>query len=68
MMLSLECFELLLGVTTSGVWEVNGMAYLDVVGEGDVLDFGTAIDTRKSLFSENYDEQMKTHSRVSHFS
>ena len=34
----LRLLELLLGVTASSVWEVDRMADLDVVGEGDVLD------------------------------
>jgi hypothetical protein len=42
----LGLFELLLGVTTCGVGEIDGVADLDVVGEGDVLDF----DTVKTLF------------------
>ena len=33
--------ELLLGITAGGVREVDSMADLDVVGEGDVLDFDT---------------------------
>ena len=37
----LRLLELLLRVTASGVGEVDGMADLDVVGEGDVLDFNT---------------------------
>ena len=37
----LGLLELLLGVTTSGVGEVDSMADLNVVGKGDVLDLDT---------------------------
>ena len=37
----LSLLELLLGVTAGSVWKVDGMADLDVVGEGDVLDLNT---------------------------
>ena len=40
----LRLLELLLGVTTSRVGEVDGMADLDVIGEGDVLDFDTRVN------------------------
>lgn len=38
----LSLLELLLGITTSGVGEIYGMADLDVVGKGDVLHLDTA--------------------------
>ena len=38
----LGLLELLLGITASGVGEVDGVADLDVVGERDVLDFDTS--------------------------
>lgn len=37
----LSLLELLLGVTTSSVGKVDGMADLDIVGEGDILDLNT---------------------------
>lgn len=37
----LRLFELLLGVSSSGMWEVDGMANLDVIGQGDILYFNT---------------------------
>jgi hypothetical protein len=37
----LSLLELLLGVTTSGVREVDGMADLNVIGQGDILHFDT---------------------------
>lgn len=40
----LRLLELLLGITAGGVGEVYGVADLDVVGEGDVLDLDTAIE------------------------
>lgn len=40
--------ELLLGVTTSGVGNVDGMLNVDVVNKGDVLDLN-AISTDKTL-------------------
>ena len=39
----LGLLELLLGVTTSGVGEVDGMMYLYVVVEGDILYFDSEI-------------------------
>ena len=37
----LRLLELLLRITAGSVGEVDGVADLDVVGEGDVLDFDT---------------------------
>ena len=42
----LSLLELLLGITASGVGEVNGMADLDVICEGDILHLNTVIKTR----------------------
>ena len=42
----LRLLELLLGITAGGVGEVDGVADLDVVGEGDVLNLDTK-DTNK---------------------
>ncbi len=39
----LRLFELLLGVSSSSVWEVDGMANLDVIGQGDVLHLNTTL-------------------------
>ena len=36
-------FELLLGISASGMWAVDSMADLDVIGKGDVLDFDTIV-------------------------
>jgi len=43
--------ELLLGIATSGMGEVDGMANLDVVSQGDILDFDTnkAVNKHASL-------------------
>jgi hypothetical protein len=38
----LGLLKLPLRVTASSVWEVDGMANLDVIGEGDILDLNTA--------------------------
>jgi hypothetical protein len=35
----LSLLELLLGITSGGVWKVNGMADLDVILKGDVFYF-----------------------------
>ena len=43
----LSLLELLLGITASGVGEVDGVADLDVVGQGDVLD----LDTRELRYT-----------------
>ena len=37
----LRLLELLLGVTASSVGEVDGMADLDVIGQGDILNLNT---------------------------
>ena len=37
----LSLLELLLGVTASSVGEVDGMADLDVIGQGDILNLNT---------------------------
>ena len=42
----LRLLELLLGITASGVGEVDSVASLDVVGQGDVLDLN-------AMFSES---------------
>ena len=47
----LRLLELLLGVTASGVGEVYRMTDLDVIGEGDVLDFDT-IEYKQSKMHE----------------
>ena len=37
----LSLFELLLGISASSVGEVDGMADLDVIGQGDILNLNT---------------------------
>ena len=52
----LRLLELLLRVTASGVGEVDGMADLDVVGQGDVLDLNTVeqTDLDKYLYAQSF--------------
>ena len=45
----LRLLELLLGITTGGGGEVDGVADLDVVREGDVLDFDSVGEVRSIL-------------------
>lgn len=47
----LGLFELLLGVTTSSMREINGMVDLDIVVEGDILYFDSG-----TRFSAVYDK------------
>ena len=61
----LSLLELLLGITAGGVGEVDGVADLDVVGEGNVLDLDTfvaCIISPRSIRAPEWD----THSWVSH--
>ena len=63
----LSLLELLLGVTTGSVWKVDGMADLDVVGEGDVLDFDTFVGPIDISSRRRHTEpDSDTHSWVSH--
>ena len=47
----LRLLELLLSITAGGVGEVDGVADLDVVSEGDVLDLDTIVQQSDRLFS-----------------
>ena len=42
----LRLLELLLGITTGGVGEVDGVADLDVVGQRDILHFNAVTTER----------------------
>lgn len=48
----LSLLELLLGVAAGGVGEVDSMADLDVVGQGDVLDFDTVPRSIRPMCAE----------------
>lgn len=48
----LSLLELLLGVSASGVGDVDGMAGLDVIGQGDILDFDAKFVERASTKPE----------------
>ena len=61
----LRLLELLLRVTASGVGEVDGMADLDVVGEGDVLDLDADVRIRMRPL-DIQGTRRGTHSWVSH--
>lgn len=63
----LRLLELLLGITAGGVREVDGVADLDVVGQGDVLDLDTVELAVGSILLGLVRTERSTHSWVSHF-
>jgi hypothetical protein len=62
----LSLLELLLGVTTSSVGQVDGMSDLDVIGEGDILHLNTAAAIMVNIPLSGA-AQILPHSWVSHF-
>ena len=63
----LRLLELLLGITASGVGKVDGVTDLDVIGEGDVLDFDTFVGPIDISSRRRHTEpDSDTHSWVSH--
>lgn len=68
----LRLLELLLGITAGGVGEIYGVADLDVVGQGDVLNLNTRIIARAKVAPpcqyawSTIRHKRSTHSWVSH--